>query len=173
LSQLDAALRVSLDEVKKDLLELQKNLEVAKQNMPLVETASDLFLDTFKKTMPPFIDQAGSTAEALKKAVDDTLEEFFALLAYFGIPEQKAKSTDPESFFKSLKEFVASYESIYKAQSKEQTASEAPKKGAKPPTNRAVGQKVGDGADPLAALASAIRLGSQPLKKSGAKTLLK
>jgi len=66
---------------------------------------------------------------------------------------------------------VSSYESISKTMTPQETKRPATKQSQ---PNRPVGQKVGDGGqDPLAALASAIRLGGQPMKKTNSSALLK
>jgi len=166
LQHLDAAIRVSLEEVKKDLAELTKNFNnvqkvlEAVQNNPL-----SAGMTTFLQKLPSFMTFADTNVKKSAEMVEKLNNDFIQLCIFFGMAEGKAKSETPEGFFSQLKEFVAGW--AKKAQEEEAAAAAAKKRQA---PGRPIGQKVGPagGSDPLAALASAIKLGQRPmaLKKS-------
>jgi hypothetical protein len=57
---------------------------------------------------------AEATISKIQQSMEAVFSDFLALLVFFGLPESKAKLIDPETFFKTLKEFCASYEASQK-----------------------------------------------------------
>jgi len=172
LSEMEHGSRVSAEEIKKDLAILEKEIINAKFVAATILPDSDnASLVKFNTSIYQSITNAEAKLSSLKEKVQTTMEEFINLMVFFGIPLQKAKLVETEAFFKTIKEFVSSYESISKTMTPQETKRPATKQSQ---PNRPVGQKVGDGGqDPLAALASAIRLGGQPMKKTNSSALLK
>jgi len=177
---LDAAIRVSLEEVTNDFNELKKNLSIAKQQVAIVTSSSnsdDSSLTVFLGVIPKFLEEVDVQIVKLQRAYDGISKDFVDMLLYFGMPVSKAQSTDPSSFFSAIKEFVVAF--MKQLDQLEKAAAHSQKQGGGSvgagggmmggvPTKAGIkpGQKVGSGADPLAALANAIRLGGN-IKRPG------
>jgi len=172
LSHLDAALRVSLEDIKAKIADIQRRLSDAQSFIQVTTASNDLPLQKFNDEFVPFLKNASSTTTVLYSQMNSVMKDFTDLQIYLGLSEQKAKSLDPESFFSSLKEFTTSFQKDLEQMEKNIQAQNNQTKASERSKIRP-GQKVGNGgADPLAQLANAIRLGANPavLKKRTTNT---
>jgi len=155
---IDESTRVSFEEVSKDLQSLEKNFINSKQMVVTLLKNGGPTLEVFNQIMPPFFDEAEKTIKKLQNRFKEASDSFVLLLEHFGISEEKIKSNDPHTFFGILKDFLNSF-------NKSLAELQAP-----PKITRPIGQKVGVGSDPIAALANAIKLGQNPKMSPKPKT---
>jgi len=166
LTQLEAAARIaSVDDSNKELTQLQTELKNVVKHIEMLNKIQDESVQSFLTMMNPVILQVSAKVETLQQMHSQLSSDWFDMLSFFGVSSAKSKSVDPPSFFGALKEFIAAYQKQFDAI--EKSNAPQPSNPAMRGKSRPGGpQKVGEGADPLAVLANAIRLGVQPLKKT-------
>lgn len=66
--------------------------------------------DPFNKLIPPFLDESEASIKALSESFAAVQELFYKTVAFFGVPEGKAKSTKTEEYFGIFKTFLIQFE---------------------------------------------------------------
>ena len=129
-----------------------KKLQAVEDELSSTEVADEMLDDLRKRSK----DMINRVTEAVG-SVATVRGSFTSLLEHFCYPKMKASAISPEDFFDYFKQFSADVQASIAKLSKPKTT----------------GKKIGAGADPLSALANAIRKGGPMMPKfnPGAVTL--
>ncbi|KAK5578112.1 hypothetical protein RB653_003065 [Dictyostelium firmibasis] len=153
--------QLSISDMSTDINDLEKQFNISKNNCKKVLEANIPSASKFQSTVGAFLDKAESDIKSLKDSQKNIVESFVQLVEFFGYPKTYATTASCQQFFNSIYSFSLLFSKQCQKIEKEREA-----------LNKASGdnggvqnKKIAGGADPLAALANAIKLGQTGLRK--------
>eukprot|EP01133_Synstelium_polycarpum_P016880 gene16880-20072_t len=146
--------QLSVSDMQADMAEIESGFSSAKAAMTkaMEVVSSD---GEFAKTVPAFMTTAETEIKRAKDMMKDVVERFYSLQEYFGYPKSANSSLTCQQFFGSIHGFVTNLTKMVLKLEKERKANTSTS------ASSGEGKKIAGGADPLAALANAIKLGQQ------------
>jgi len=162
-SELDSLsnVQLSVQDIQTDVNDLEGHLNIAKN---LSKKAQDTLeagaLSKFKSNICSFLETADKEVTGLKDQQKKLVEEFYSLVEFFGYTKGQSSSMTCQQFFGSIYSFVMLFSKQCQKIEKER---ENNNKLQNNTGNES--KKIAGGADPLAALANAIKMGQTGLRK--------
>ncbi|KAM9946402.1 hypothetical protein ACTFIT_004709 [Dictyostelium discoideum] len=153
--------QLSISDMSTDINDLEKQFNISKNNCKKVLEANIPSSSKFQSTIGSFLEKTEIDIKNLKENQKNIVDSFIQLVEFFGYPKSYATTASCQQFFNSIYSFSLLFSKQCQKIEKEREAL-AKASG----DNGAVqNKKIAGGADPLAALANAIKLGQTGLRK--------
>ncbi|KAF2077853.1 hypothetical protein CYY_000815 [Polysphondylium violaceum] len=153
--------QLSVQDIQTDVNDLEGHLNIAKNlSKKAQDTLEGGALSKFKSGICQFLETADKEVTSLKDAQKKLVEEFYGLVEFFGYTKGQSSSMTCQQFFGSIYSFAMLFSKQCQKIEKER---ENTNKMQNATGNES--KKIAGGADPLAALANAIKMGQTGLRK--------
>eukprot|EP01132_Coremiostelium_polycephalum_P004937 gene4937-6154_t len=150
--------QLSIQDIQTDINDLENNFNVSKNlvNKAIEQLSDHQAKETFNKNIAKFLNEhVEEELKSLSAKQKESFNNFYQLLEYFGYSKNNTSVTC-QQFFGSIYTFASLFTKQCIKLEKEREAANNNKLNQGPE-----GKKIAGGADPLAALANAIKLGQQ------------